>query len=65
MSKTYLKLQYSESIIAQTAAQIYSAYIIAGKVPEGEETKWMERSIREALKMATAIDEAVISDDEV
>ena len=65
MSKKHLRLQFSESIIARTAAEIYSAYIIAGKVLDGDETKWMERSIREALEMATAIDEAVVSDDEL
>jgi hypothetical protein len=60
-----LKLQHSESVVLQVAAQLYSAYLIAGRVKEGEEAAWMERSIREAIAMAEATDAAVISDDEI
>jgi hypothetical protein len=68
MAKTriaHLKLQHSESVVVQAAAQIYAAYITAGRVPEGDESKWMERSIREAIRMARATDAAVISDEEI
>jgi hypothetical protein len=61
----HIRLQRSESVVFQAAAQIYSAYIAAGRVPEGEEHPWMERSIKEALRMALATDKAVVSDDEV
>lgn len=61
----HLKLQKSESVVINAAAQIYSAYITAGKVDEGEEDKWMARSIKEALRLAVAADDAIISDDEV
>ena len=60
-----LKLQHSESVVLQVAAQLYSAYVIAGRAQEGDETKWIERSIREAISMAEATDAAVISDDEI
>jgi hypothetical protein len=62
---THLKLQHSESVVVQAAAQIYAAYINAGRVPEGDESKWMERSIREAIRIARATDAAVISDEEI
>ena len=37
MGKTkvaHLKLQHSESVVVQAAAQIYAAYIATGRVPE-------------------------------
>lgn len=60
-----LKLQHSESVVLQVAAQLYSAYVIAGRVKPDDEAAWMERSIREAISMAEATDAAVISDDEI
>ena len=61
----HLKLQHSESVVLQVAAQFYSAYVIAGRVAEGQEAKWMDRAVREAISMAEATDAAVISDDEI
>lgn len=61
----HMKLQQSESVVIQAAAQIYSAYIIAGKVGDGEEDQWMSRSIKEAIRLALATDDAIISDEEV
>tara|TARA_Y100001960_G_scaffold268853_1_gene294048 strand:+ start:211 stop:411 length:201 start_codon:yes stop_codon:yes gene_type:complete len=65
MSKSYITLQPSEGIIVQSAAQIYAAYIQSGQVGSGQEAEWMKRSIKEALQLAKAIDEIVVSDDEV
>jgi hypothetical protein len=65
MKKPKLSLQPSEAVVAQSAAHIYAAYISADRVPEGEEQKWIERSIREAILIAQLTDEAVISDHEV
>ena len=39
----HIKLQKSESVVAAGAIQIYSAYIAAGRVPEGQEDQWMSR----------------------
>ena len=64
-AKTYLSLKNSEGIVFQAASGIYAAYIAAGRVVEGEESAWMERSIREALRMAMATDAAIISDNEI
>ncbi|MBL6725345.1 MAG: hypothetical protein ISQ09_09670 [Rubripirellula sp.] len=61
----HLKLQNSESVVVAAAAQIYSAYIAAGRVADGSEDQWMTRSIKEAIKIAMATDDAIISDDEI
>ncbi len=65
MKRKYLKLQPSETTAIRAATQIYSAYLLAGRVPEGSEEKWMDRSINEALYIAVKTDEMVISDNEV
>lgn len=65
MEKAYVKLQPSEIAITQSAAQIYAAYITAGRVSEGEEDAWMDRSINEAVRIAQAVDRSVIAEDEV
>ena len=65
MAKKHFKLQHSESVIVQAAAQIYAAYIASGRVAEGEEAKWMQRSIEEAVMIGQATDNTIISDAEV
>ncbi|MDA9857926.1 hypothetical protein N9D23_07380 [Rubripirellula sp.] len=65
MAKKHFKLQYSESVIVQAAAQIYAAYIASGRVTEGDEAKWMKRSIKEAVMIGQATDETIISDSEI
>ena len=60
-----LKLQHSESVVIHAASRIYAAYIMQGWVVENSEDEWIQRSIREAVKMAEATDSAVVSDDEI
>ena len=64
MSQTFLNLQPSETAVAGCASRIYAAYITAGRVPEGAERDWIQRSIREAIEIAYYTDHAVQSDDE-
>ena len=64
MSKSFLTLQPSEGIVVQAAAQIYAAYIQSGQVGSGQEAEWMKKSIKEAMQLAKAIDELVVSDDD-
>ncbi|MEM0926400.1 MAG: hypothetical protein AAGJ83_10220, partial [Planctomycetota bacterium] len=45
--------------------QIYAAYIASGRVIEGEEAQWMKRSIKEAVMIGQATDDAIISDHEI
>ncbi len=63
--KVSLSLQPSESVVVRAAAQIYAAYIIAGKVDEGQEKAWRERAIREAFDLAKTADLSIISDGEL
>jgi hypothetical protein len=63
--KQYLKLEVSEGIVVQVAGQIYSAYIAAGRVTEDSEKEWMNRSVREALRIARVVDDTVQSDGEL
>ncbi len=65
MAKTYLSLTKSERSLILAASQIYAAYIQAGRVSEGEQTAWMDRSVQEALALARICDGAVISDGEM
>lgn len=63
--KPKLSLQPSEAGVARSAANIYPAYITSGRVPEGHEQEWMQRSIREAFLIARLTDEAIHSDHEL
>ncbi len=65
MAKAFLSLQPSEMTVARSAANIYAAYIAAGRVPEGKEQDWMRRAIGEAFTIARLTDEAIHSDDEM
>ncbi len=65
MAKTYLTLQESEGYIIQAAAQIYAARLTADCMEEGQETTYMEKSIRDAIRIAKAVDAAVIADGEM
>ena len=65
MAKTYIKLQPSEAVIVGAAAQIYAAYVIAGRAEQGHEAEWMERSIGEAIRIAQTVDSSVQADTEL
>ena len=65
MSKPKISLQPSEAVVVQAAAAIYAAHIASGKVVQGKEHEWIERSIRDAIKIARDTDEAVHSDGEM
>ena len=60
-----LRLKPSESVVAHAASRIYAAFIVNGSVKEGDETKWMRKSIEQAIRLCVATDDAVVSDDEV
>lgn len=65
MAKTYIALQPSEAVLVQAAAQIYSAYVISGRAEPGSEEDCLERSIREAIRIAKTVDSAVQADREL
>jgi len=63
MSKPDITLEPSKGVVSEMAAQIYSAYIIRGDVQEGEENQYMERSIREAVRIAKTVERSVETED--
>jgi hypothetical protein len=65
MSRPSLSLQPSEATVAESAAVIYAAYIASGRVPEGAEQKWINRSVQEAIQIARLTDETIHSDTEM
>ena len=65
MSRTHLNLAPTEQTIVASASQIYAAYIATGRVQIGDEEAWMERSIREAIRIAKTTDAAIITGTEV
>lgn len=65
MNKPYIALQPSESVLVQAAATIYAGYVVAGRVEDADTDEWLQRSIREALKLARTVDENVMADDEL
>ena len=65
MAKKHIKLQRTEGVIVQAAAQIYAAYITHGQVSEENRGEWMKKSMREAIALAKGIDDAVICDGEM
>ena len=65
MSKVYLSLRQSERAVTKAAAQVYSAYIAAGQVPEGSEDEWIKRSVDAAIRIAQLCDESITSDGEM
>jgi hypothetical protein len=65
MKKIRVSLQSSEGVVARIAGRIYSAYVAAGRVPEGKEEDWMQRSVREAIRLAQIAEESVQSDEEL
>lgn len=65
MTKEYLELQHSESVVVHAASRIYAAYIASGQVKEGESSQYMKRAISEAIAIAKATDKRVVSDEEI
>lgn len=60
----YMKLHWSESVVAIAASQIFSAYIQAGRVNDGNEEEMLLKAIRTAIKLADTTDNMIKSDDE-
>ncbi len=63
--KPYVALQPSEQTIVLAAAQIYSAHIRNGFVQDGEESVWLKRSVRDAVRLARLTDECIQADNEL
>jgi len=64
MTKPDITLEPSKGVVAGMAAQIYAAYIARGAVKDGEESSWMQRSIREAVRIARTVEASTESENE-
>ena len=60
-----LQLVATESAVLAAASRIFSGYISSGNIPENEEKKWMLKSIKMAMLMATTVDDAVKAEGEM
>ena len=63
--KRYFSLQPSEGILIRAAADIYSAYIPNGQVPDGKENAYIQKSIQEAMTIADSVENLIQSDGEM
>jgi hypothetical protein len=61
----YLNLESNEIDVLAASARIYAAYIGAGRVAEGSEAQWMERSVAEAISLAKRVDARVLAKGEM
>ena len=62
--KVFARLKPSEMAIFRAAADIYAGYVAAGKVNESNENDMMVKAIKTSVRMADAVDNLIISDDE-
>ena len=66
MAKIDLRLQETEAVVAEMAARLYAGYVSAGWLREDEDPEpYMDRAIREAIRMAQKTDATVTSDGEL
>ena len=65
MKKISLTLEPSEAVVVRAAAMIYAAHVAAGHVVKGQETEMIAAAVRDAIALATSVDEAIQSDSEM
>lgn len=63
--KLFINFQPSEMAVYKAAADIFSSYVVAGRVTEANERDYMLKSVSQAMLMAEFVENVVISDDEV
>ncbi|MDX5298469.1 MAG: hypothetical protein LPK85_05915 [Gammaproteobacteria bacterium] len=64
-NRAYVNLAASEQALLAAASRIYAAWISQGKVGEADQRQWMARAIRQAIAMASLIDEQVRAEGEM
>jgi hypothetical protein len=65
MKKKVVSLQPSEIALTQSAAAIYAAYVASGHVREGDEEKFIQRSVQEAIRICDVVEQTVQADGEM
>ena len=63
MAEPEITMEPSKGVISAMAARIYSAYVVRGDVQEGEEDRYMKRSIRAAVRIAKTVERSVETED--
>jgi len=63
--KAYINLQPTEQHIANVAGNIFSAYIINGRVGDGQEQEWKDKAVELAIQIARDIDDRVVAPGEM
>lgn len=64
MKEEYVYLQYSESVIAQMSATIFSAIVQKQEFSSAIEDELVEKSVAIAIKLANCTEKFVKSDEE-
>jgi len=64
MKEEYVHLQYSESVIAQMSATIFSAIVQKQEFSSAMEDELVEKSVAIAIKLANCTEKFVKSDEE-
>ena len=64
MKEEYVHLQYSESVIAQMSATIFSALVHKQEYSSANEDDLVEKSVAIAIKLASCTEKLVKSDEE-
>ena len=62
--ETFMSLQHSESVVANMAATIFSAYIKAKEITDENENAYIKKAVQVAIKMANYADKIIKSDEE-
>lgn len=62
--QTYLNLQPTEQAITTAAGQIYAAYVANGQAEKDPE-KYIQLAVEEAIKLATLVDDKVVTPGEM
>ncbi len=60
----YFNLHHSESVVAQMASTIFSAYIQSNQVNDDNEDEFIKKATHIAIRMAEYTDNIIKSDDE-
>lgn len=62
--EVYLALQHSEAAVLHAASRIFAAYVTTGQVNDKNESEFMAKAVRNAVRMAVYTDKLVQSDEE-
>jgi len=63
--KNYFNLQPSETAIFQAAVNIYTSYIVIGRVTDENQAEKMKEAIADSISMARYVEKIVESDDQI